>query len=58
MADEAERQEWWVTVHTEKRGPYEDRGSALVAARAAKTANPNRHVAVVNPHGHSEEVER
>ena len=57
MPDEVDIPEWWVTVQTEKRGPYRDKGSADAVARALKQTNPRRHVAVVDPNGHSEEVE-
>jgi hypothetical protein len=45
------RRDWWVSVHTEKRGPYSDSLSAYAAARELKLQNPNKHVAVVDPKG-------
>jgi len=58
MSDKVKIPEWWVTIHREKRGPYRDRESAHAVGRALKQINPKRHVAVVDPNGHSEEVER
>jgi hypothetical protein len=56
MSEDPEEQ-WWITVHRERRGPYSDRASAYAAARAAKQADPNVHVAVVNPQGTSDPVD-
>jgi hypothetical protein len=56
MAGEVKVEEWWVTVQTERRGPYRDRESAYAVARALKQINPRRHVAVVDPTENSEEV--
>ena len=51
MSRDGSGNDWWVTVHTEKRGPYPDHASALGAATKAKLQNPNKHVAVVDPKG-------
>jgi hypothetical protein len=57
MSDEQTEEQWWITIHTARRGPYSNRSSAFAAARAAKKANPNRHVAVVDPLGTSTPVD-
>jgi hypothetical protein len=54
--DDSSTKSWWITVHKNRRGPYPDRNSAFAAARVAKQAEPNKHVAVVNPKGTSERV--
>jgi hypothetical protein len=43
--------DWWVTVHTERHGPFADSISAHAAARNLKRQNPNKHVTVVDPKG-------
>jgi hypothetical protein len=57
QAKEQKEEYWWVTVHGQKRGPYLDGGSAFAAARAAKRANPNLHVAVMDPRGISTPID-
>lgn len=58
MADQLEKnEEWWVTVHTTRRGPFPNGGAAYAVARTAKRDNPNFHVAVIDPQGHSTSVD-
>ena len=58
MSDESQKPEqWWVSVHSVKRGPFPDEGSARVVARDAKRSNPNFHVAIIDPHGLAESVD-
>jgi hypothetical protein len=57
MTEEERLSEWWIKVHLAKHGPYPDRGSAFNAARSAKQANPDLHVAVIDPRGLSTPVE-
>jgi hypothetical protein len=52
-----DERDWWVSVHTEKHGPYSDHASAFNAAKALKRAQPHKHVAVVAPNGISTAVD-
>jgi hypothetical protein len=56
-SDNGEEEKWYVTVHRDRQGPYPDRASAYAAGRAARKADPNKHVAVVNPQGTSDPID-